>query len=136
MFSLLTPISSDLYFNVLFVRSFFFLMIRRPPRSTLFPYTTLFRSASVGGQQDFPSVRRPRRMADHGLRQVLRQQRESLRFPHRIQGPHAPNAPAMGRHENLRPIGAPLRAPVEDRPRRRVRGDRELDRQRVREREL
>src|SRR3712207_6907355 len=27
------------------VASFFFLMIRRPPRSTLFPYTTLFRSA-------------------------------------------------------------------------------------------
>src|SRR5436309_6521229 len=26
---------------------FFFLMIRRPPRSTLFPYTTLFRSSSV-----------------------------------------------------------------------------------------
>src|SRR3712207_7288877 len=26
--------------------SFFFLMIRRPPRSTLFPYTTLFRSMS------------------------------------------------------------------------------------------
>src|SRR6266850_6427475 len=29
--------------NLLF---FFFLMIRRPPRSTLFPYTTLFRSRS------------------------------------------------------------------------------------------
>src|SRR5256885_15258469 len=27
---------------------FFFLMIRRPPRSTLFPYTTLFRSGSAG----------------------------------------------------------------------------------------
>src|SRR5256885_12555834 len=27
--------------------SFFFLMIRRPPRSTLFPYTTLFRSKSL-----------------------------------------------------------------------------------------
>src|ERR1044071_4244194 len=26
----------------------FFLMIRRPPRSTLFPYTTLFRSSSLG----------------------------------------------------------------------------------------
>src|SRR3712207_7599094 len=26
---------------------FFFLMIRRPPRSTLFPYTTLFRSSKV-----------------------------------------------------------------------------------------
>src|SRR3712207_8066106 len=25
-------------------------MIRRPPRSTLFPYTTLFRSAGVGGE--------------------------------------------------------------------------------------
>src|SRR6266581_7699233 len=29
-----------------YCRFFFFLMIRRPPRSTLFPYTTLFRSAS------------------------------------------------------------------------------------------
>src|SRR5437588_2882646 len=27
---------------------FFFLMIRRPPRSTLFPYTTLFRSSTTG----------------------------------------------------------------------------------------
>src|SRR3712207_9274339 len=30
-----------IHYNFLF---FFFLMIRRPPRSTLFPYTTLFRS--------------------------------------------------------------------------------------------
>src|SRR2546425_2583354 len=29
---------------------FFFLMIRRPPRSTLFPYTTLFRSPYVIGK--------------------------------------------------------------------------------------
>src|SRR2546421_6983498 len=29
---------------------FFFLMIRRPPRSTLFPYTTLFRSICVDGK--------------------------------------------------------------------------------------
>src|SRR5256885_7042067 len=29
---------------------FFFLMIRRPPRSTLFPYTTLFRSVGHGGR--------------------------------------------------------------------------------------
>src|SRR5947209_17172423 len=29
---------------IFFVFVFFFLMIRRPPRSTLFPYTTLFRS--------------------------------------------------------------------------------------------
>src|SRR5215475_15160133 len=30
---------------------FFFLMIRRPPRSTLFPYTTLFRSAAERAHQ-------------------------------------------------------------------------------------
>src|SRR5208337_5424219 len=29
---------------------FFFLMIRRPPRSTLFPYTTLFRSKPADGR--------------------------------------------------------------------------------------
>src|SRR5260370_383555 len=29
--------------------AFFFLMIRRPPRSTLFPYTTLFRSPGFAG---------------------------------------------------------------------------------------
>src|SRR5256885_16602554 len=34
---------------------FFFLMIRRPPRSTLFPYTTLFRSGS--GERGAGSVR-------------------------------------------------------------------------------
>src|SRR5260370_23654869 len=30
---------------------FFFLMIRRPPRSTLFPYTTLFRSAGMSSRR-------------------------------------------------------------------------------------
>src|SRR2546425_13175194 len=30
---------------------FFFLMIRRPPRSTLFPYTTLFRSLPAGAPE-------------------------------------------------------------------------------------
>src|SRR2546430_8927345 len=30
------------------IHCFFFLMIRRPPRSTLFPYTTLFRSVHLG----------------------------------------------------------------------------------------
>src|SRR5471030_3461408 len=35
--------------NLSFI-TFFFLMIRRPPRSTLFPYTTLFRSWSRPGR--------------------------------------------------------------------------------------
>src|SRR3712207_8683562 len=36
---------------------FFFLMIRRPPRSTLFPYTTLFRSARLGSRGGCRSAR-------------------------------------------------------------------------------
>src|SRR6266850_5930426 len=40
---------------------FFFLMIRRPPRSTLFPYTTLFRSAAPRCRCTCrPSARSPR----------------------------------------------------------------------------
>src|SRR2546429_6666897 len=43
------------------VCNFFFLMIRRPPRSTLFPYTTLFRSATKRRLPDMPrcSISRP-----------------------------------------------------------------------------
>src|SRR3712207_7656023 len=46
---------------------FFFLMIRRPPRSTLFPYTTLFRSA----QRHLVVVRVDRRGVGVGLQQRL-----------------------------------------------------------------
>src|SRR6266542_4045140 len=38
------------------VAQFFFLMIRRPPRSTLFPYTTLFRSARSAARGDRPHL--------------------------------------------------------------------------------
>src|SRR3712207_7505515 len=51
---------------------FFFLMIRRPPRSTLFPYTTLFRSdADRGGRRQGEAGRRdadPPGGRDGGLR--------------------------------------------------------------------
>src|SRR2546430_17637644 len=43
--SLIVTHISSTYLLTLF---FFFLMIRRPPRSTLFPYTTLFRSRCAG----------------------------------------------------------------------------------------
>src|SRR6266702_5675670 len=48
--SLLSSFFFFLGFTSLFCFFFFFLMIRRPPRSTLFPYTTLFRS----GRRRFP----------------------------------------------------------------------------------
>src|SRR3712207_8155200 len=55
---------------------FFFLMIRRPPRSTLFPYTTLFRSLSP----------RPRLLIlDPGaerIRERIENAGESLHVPH------------------------------------------------------
>src|ERR1039457_1180891 len=47
----------DLCLAVVCCRLFFFLMIRRPPRSTLFPYTTLFRSTS-GQPRDPPGTGR------------------------------------------------------------------------------
>src|SRR5204862_7219890 len=39
-----------------FLAYIFFLMIRRPPRSTLFPYTTLFRSGTVRHPRRFKIV--------------------------------------------------------------------------------
>src|SRR6267142_4251555 len=45
---------------------FFFLMIRRPPRSTLFPYTTLFRSSPRDRGGDL-AVRRPGEDRSGGL---------------------------------------------------------------------
>src|SRR5437762_13998794 len=41
----MSSVSTFLLIYLLVFLFFFFLMIRRPPRSTLFPYTTLFRSA-------------------------------------------------------------------------------------------
>src|SRR5436190_17268318 len=43
----------------LLFRVFFFLMIRRPPRSTLFPYTTLFRSLGAARGRSASTRRRP-----------------------------------------------------------------------------
>src|SRR2546426_4903254 len=42
---------------------FFFLMIRRPPRSTLFPYTTLFRSVEADRRAQHPVLAHASRLA-------------------------------------------------------------------------
>src|SRR6266436_8511035 len=59
------------------LNSFFFLMIRRPPRSTLFPYTTLFRSPlrraqSRPGVHLLPRYARPARAQRSGDRKSTR----------------------------------------------------------------
>src|SRR5256885_13149864 len=53
--------------------SFFFLMIRRPPRSTLFPYTTLFRSLSFSVA---PGVRMP-----PSLQNIFKEMQRDLGVP-------------------------------------------------------
>src|SRR3712207_7102051 len=53
---------------------FFFLMIRRPPRSTLFPYTTLFRSLLGAGA-----------LGEVGVLQVRAAQERARRARHRLQ---------------------------------------------------
>src|SRR2546427_11605525 len=65
---------------------FFFLMIRRPPRSTLFPYTTLFRSAvnQLGRDTPDPEGHRHPIRDRHAFR--LREE-GARRQPH---GPHLP----------------------------------------------
>src|SRR2546427_1874021 len=63
----------------------FFLMIRRPPRSTLFPYTTLFRSHDYLEQHaGDPGVR-----ADIAL----------LRAEHAAEAPRAPDLPARSEED-------------------------------------
>src|SRR5947208_15939227 len=86
-----------LYFHFIFLCSyFFFLMIRLPPRSTLFPYTTLFRSSLVlSSGAYFPGTSRCgdststdgavdrayRRLAEADLRShVARKDRKSTRL--------------------------------------------------------
>src|SRR5437764_15003146 len=49
-----SPQLAPAFYGVAFF--FFFFMLRRPPRSTLFPYTTLFRSAKIPA---FGTVRGP-----------------------------------------------------------------------------
>src|SRR5207248_10175481 len=55
LFALSTTVSSALVFHYVL---FFLLLLRRPPRSTLFPYTTLFRSRGPHQPCKRPSPRR------------------------------------------------------------------------------
>src|SRR3712207_8149060 len=60
---------------------FFFLMIRRPPRSTLFPYTTLFRSVVRGAPPAHLGAAAQRAQA--GARRVEQHAVEGARRPRR-----------------------------------------------------
>src|ERR1051325_8457983 len=66
---------SPLFSHVFF---FFFLMIRRPPRSTLFPYTTLFRSIPI----------RPARSTVCWMKQHRRRRMRSEEHTSELQSPY------------------------------------------------
>src|SRR5439155_565194 len=61
----------------------FFLLIRRPPRSTLFPYTTLFRSYGRSGhavRQSHDSARKPYEELSHVLVDLVRIRSRARQF--------------------------------------------------------
>src|SRR3712207_8899977 len=84
--------------------SFFFLMIRRPPRSTLFPYTTLFRSAILAASQtssrriDRTDCTRKRYSPSREGRQL---QQEGRRPRHKVQRPDRKSTRLNSSHANI-----------------------------------
>src|SRR2546430_16789957 len=98
-------------------------MIRRPPRSTLFPYTTLFRSADgLLDALDGSSGRVPRRvLARSGVRPLVGRRGLGLRA-HDPARAALPRAEALGGAALLRPGGAAGADPGARPPRRAVRG--------------
>src|SRR5256886_9228124 len=96
-------------------RIFFFLMIRRPPSSTLFPYTTLFRSPPAQGRRGGAPPRRPARPggaaeAGRAGRGPTRQRARDrggraplLRLVAPVLGPVLPAAPVRGRGDRVQP---------------------------------
>src|SRR2546422_7389427 len=98
--------------------SFFFLMIRRPPRSTLFPYTTLFRSMR---EPSWPRLRGRIEPAPRGG-DAMRSEEHTSELSHgyisyavfclkkkKKTGPHGPRARGQALLHGLRPDGASSR---------------------------
>src|SRR2546430_10951259 len=101
--------------------SFFFLMIRRPPRSTLFPYTTLFRSgrqpASTTAREAPTAARPPNAAASASSTLKLRSEEHTSELQsqsnlvcrlllEKKQPPGPPPRPATGRRHTCTTRGA------------------------------
>src|SRR5437867_7510020 len=99
--------------------SFFFLMIRRPPRSTLFPYTTLFRSSreytGVLATAPQPHYDRPTSREDRKSTRLNSSHRTisyavfCLKKKKKIlpPSPSSPSMPPLTSHPTPRPIFSP-----------------------------
>src|SRR6266536_2943226 len=102
----------SVYFINCFLFSFFFLMIRRPPRSTLFPYTTLFRSRP--GEHERNRVGHVRAERWHPERQQHRVGNQRGDAHHRAE--NSAECPGGEQQERLREFhpkpGSPGNAPL------------------------
>src|SRR5256885_16775427 len=90
------------------IRSFFFLMIRRPPRSTLFPYTTLFRSLQIEPDDDEaeqPVVQREIQRADRQQPQRPRGAAEVQHIVEQARGEAETEPHLEGVHDDERDTG-------------------------------
>src|SRR6266849_10727107 len=89
------PATSKTIYFLSYLFYFFFLMIRLPPRSTLFPYTTLFRppGARRGGLAR-PSLAHLRRAVLPAARPGAPAERHRRGAGHRVPGLHPPRAGA------------------------------------------
>src|SRR5215203_3402592 len=104
------------------VSFFFFLMIRRPPRSTLFPYTTLFRShrpARRGDDRSRDPARSLARDLDAARRADDARDRKAAARPRHAPGRAARDGHLARRHDDRRDPGAgaggrPRRLPERD----------------------
>src|SRR5439155_23248495 len=101
-----------IFYSHIFSFFFFFLMIRRPPRSTLFPYTTLFRSLGTCRLPALASdVRAQAAPRDEDLRAGLRQKATALHPPSRDAGEVSRGKPRAKDQTGPRRLARKLEAP-------------------------
>src|SRR5437773_3565048 len=90
---------------------FFFLMIRRPPRSPLFPYTTLFRSPWPSGRLRYRDARRERaqQLVAHRDRKSTRLNSSHITISYAVFCLKKKKKYINNRHQSTRPLTPPAR---------------------------
>src|SRR6266566_9900297 len=112
MFASANLITLFVYFSFFF----FFLMIRRPPRSTLFPYTTLFRSRAVPARDEANERGQVELLRDSCLVLDRPRQRRRQKEIVELRREHGNAADALAAERAPEPALDPLQIPRESLP--------------------